>query len=130
VAPGILADDVAADSVRLGLQHAEDWLWDLVGIGGQGYGDVPSRWEPLRRRLEAAYWRELAAPFRYFVTQPDAGAVQAAKNEWTRGVLARGVRLFHDSMDEMGDRGEDLRLSAQASMRCQLAAARRREWLQ
>jgi len=130
VAPGILADDVAADSVRLGLQHAEDWLRDLVGIGRQVYGDVPSRWEPLRRRLEAAYWRELAAPFRYFVTQPDAGAVQAAKNEWTRGVLARGVRLFHDSMDEMGDRGEDLRLSAQASMRCQLAAARRREWLQ
>jgi CRISPR system Cascade subunit CasA len=130
VVPGLLADAVAADTVRLGLQHAEDWLRDLVGIGRQVYGDIPSRWEPLRRRLAAAYWRELTAPFRDFVMQPDAGAAPVAKNVWTGKVLALGEDLFDRSLDEMGDRGEDLRLAAQARFRCRLAAARRRDWLQ
>jgi len=129
MAPGLLADDVAADSVRRGLQHAEDWLRDLVGIARRVYGDMPSRWEPLRRRLEAAYWRELAAPFRDFVTRrPEDGAVQDALTIWTRQVLDLGEHLFNVSLDEMGDRGEDLRLAAQARLRCRLAAAKRKEW--
>ncbi len=121
--------------VRVAIGHAEQHADDLRRLFVQAFRPAPTgkreRHHAARARLEATYWTTLAAPFRNFVLAvADPAQATDAEQRWANTVLTIGRAVFEETLNTVGNRGEELRRRAQALHHLRLRQAqRRKEWL-
>jgi CRISPR system Cascade subunit CasA len=130
VPSGILADEDAQLDVQKAVQLAEGWGSDLWYVHNQVFGDGHELFKTNRVRMRANYWTALTGPFIQLVQ----GAADPAKREaemdaWARSVFTTGQQVFSAALEEVGDRGANLRQRVQAEARLGgLRARRMKEW--
>jgi len=132
---GLLADDQYSLVVQRAVEEAEILARDLDLLFTHAFrpeaGGKRERYKALRERMVARYWAELAAPFREFVLNAASPqGLDKAEAQWVNTVLRIGREVFEEAVEEVGDRGADLRRRVQAVRDCSYRLGRRRkEWL-
>jgi CRISPR system Cascade subunit CasA len=133
---GLLGNPRGEGIVRAAIDHAEECAGDLRQLFAQAFrpdsGGKRDRYQPVRARMEATYWTDLAGPFREFVVAvADPARAEVTEGFWVERVLRTGRATFEEAVDAVGSRGEELRRRAQALHNLTLRLAKRRkEWLQ
>jgi hypothetical protein len=89
------------------------------------------RFKTVRTRMLEIYWMRLAEPFRDHVQKSgDREQRQQIKDDWTKIVLDIAGNVFEESVKQLGERGELLRMRVRAHLDfAQRLRAKRREWI-
>ncbi len=129
VPTALLHDPLGSDEVRRGLDVTTDCARLMAGIfrgafsreGAEHHTDV-------KKRMLAAYWVALAAPFREFVlgvAVPETR--QAAFTAWVEQVTEQGKATFKEAAESIGDSALALRQRVEGIAKCSAALNARRK---
>lgn len=131
---GLLQEPDSAREVRLGIERAEQAEQDIRHIFQQHFKPDQKgkrdRYQTLRERMAATYWTRLSSAFGVFILASAEGDhLDQAVLEWIGAVTDTAWDCFEEAVEEVGDRGSDLRGRVQALQACRIRlASRRKEW--
>lgn len=129
VPPGLLNDEAGQLEVQVAIERAEEWSRRIAGIQRSWYAEHQVE----RQRMLAEYWIALAEPFRLSVERlsgTESEQRQGVQRDWIERVFDVGEWVLMRATEEVGDRGELLRLRAEALSGYRKARGRMaKEWI-
>jgi CRISPR system Cascade subunit CasA len=106
-----------AESVQRTLRK----LFGKYSILTQNKGASGEHFRSIRSRMEAAYWQQLASPFRTYLNDlaatfasGDNTRLETVNDDWIVTLFAVGRRVFREATDQFGDRAEAIRARVEA----------------
>jgi len=132
--PGsLLGDEDAGYLIDKGIRYASYCASTIASVFRKtfgGPGKDAARYAQLKTAMMDDYWRQLAIPFRKFVTEiAVAEGLEEPRAEWVDYVTRIGERCFSEAAAAIGEEGEQLRkrFSGERLCRIYLLSARKKE---
>lgn len=121
IPPALLSNLEVADAVQTAIDRAEAVERILTAVFRRklgGSGRDAARHANLLADIRAAYWSELATPFRQLALQLLTADRATAADVWLDTITRAAERVFTQAVDTLGDDAANLRLRAESASYC------------